>query len=407
MPFQVINEPGFAQNFGTGLTQAVGTGLQSLAQLKAQQLHQRHQSLSKQQQTAGLAALGFSPQEAQALSYLPDDIVKNVVTNKLQEPSQRAFAEGLSQLLGQSPAQVQQENKTGIELGEDGQVVAPQRNIFEYAEKETPQAMAASQQIQNKTSTQQPLSRLTEKQATTLAKLSLQQQKQQADATKLEQKEARADAKNFVSKITNEHDFAQFSQPRLNAMKKLVEKGGLPISSFYKILKNIEEHVTPVVGAAAGGTVGAALGGLGGPAGSAAGAATLGSLGAGLGALIQPIATLARHVQKNTSPNTEAFEKLTAGFLRGAKDVFGGRFTNEEMKAYLEGIPTLMQTDKGKLDVIHDMELFNKAANVKYRAVKEVLRENGGKYPLDFEEQVNTRAKKELDLLSDIFREDL
>lgn len=222
-----------------------------------------------------------------------------------------------------------------------------------------------------------------------------------------EQNRIDKDLKPYITKLRTEKDSADFSQPRLNKMKQLIKKGNLPVSSWYKVLKNIEDHVGLGTGAGAGAAVGGALGAFGGPIGVPVGTGLGAAIGGGLGALIGPVSSLLRHVQKTSSPDTEAFEKLSAGFLRGAKDIFGGRFTNEEMKAYLESIPTLAQTDKGKLDVINDMELFNKAAKIKYNAAQKIIKENGGRPPINLQELVEEEVREKLDKLSDIFREDL
>ena len=53
------------------------------------------------------------------------------------------------------------------------------------------------------------------------------------------------------------------------------------------------------------------------------------------------------------------------------------------------------------------MQLFNKAANIKYRAMRQIIHENGGKSPADLREQVEQRAGPQLNRLSNNFREDL
>jgi len=229
------------------------------------------------------------------------------------------------------------------------------------------------------------------------------EKREQAKEQLAREKETNKVTQKYVEKIKADHDYAEFAQPRLNKMKKLIEKGGLPISSFYKTIKNIEEHLTPTTG----GLIGGAIGGL-------AGVPTAGILsgpGAAVGGAIGSAASLLgpflSQIQRTTSPNTEEFEKLSATFLRGAKDIFGGRFTNEEMKAYLAMIPTLANTDKGKIDIINDFELFNKAANIKYKAMNQIIKENGGKRPYDLAERVEERVQPQLDKLSYAFKQDL
>ena len=233
-----------------------------------------------------------------------------------------------------------------------------------------------------------------------------------AVADKAERLANKKDVDKYLAKLNVEVDTANFAEPRLREMKKIIKEGGLPTAATYKIFKQLED-INPLVGS--GTVIGGALGGLGGAAagpvgavaGTAAGARTGGVIGAALGAAVSPIATLLHNADKwLVNPNEEKFEKLSASFLRGAKDTFGGRFTNEEMKAYLAMIPTLSQTDRGKLDVIEDMEIFNKAAKIKRNNAVKVLRENPNLTADELRDQVELRSAKELNKLADRFRED-
>lgn len=218
-----------------------------------------------------------------------------------------------------------------------------------------------------------------------------------------EQKLINQETEPVAKKINDDYQFAKFAEPRINKMEKLIDQGGLPISALYKLFKGLEEH--PEKGAALGSAVGgaAALATGAGLVAVPGAAAVGGAVGGGLSALMGPIL---QQIQRTTSPNTESYEKLSAEFLKGAKSVFGGQFTNAEMDAYLAMIPTLMNTDAGKRAIIENMRTFNKAAKINYRAYRQILQENGGKRPYDLEEQIEARTQPQLEKLSDIFRED-
>ena len=209
----------------------------------------------------------------------------------------------------------------------------------------------------------------------------------------------RKETQKYYDSVLENAKEARESQNRLNKMEKLVKRGNLPISGFYSAFKNLEESIPPQYGAAAGAAAGAALGSVVPVIGTALG----GIAGGAIGGLISPVATLLRSVQRKTSPDTEEFEKLSNQFIRGAKAVFGSRITDSDLKAYMAQIPTLANTDAGKLAIIHDMKIANEAEEVRERYMKQIIKENKGLRPADLRIQVEERAKPELDRLAKLF----
>lgn len=351
--------------------------------------------------------LEMKPKRDTLNKFFPEE-VSNLIL-QLPERDQWSAIQQLAQGYGQEQGGNQDQGMEQIrqqgQLGPQGSNAVDQQlqQAMGRSATQESQGMPLAQQVQQPAKTNQEI-KIEKTAAHKLSKaLTPQVSKKEVIA---EQNRIDKELKPYITKLRTEKDAADFSQPRLNKMKQLIKKGDLPVSSYYKILKNVEDHVGLGAGAGAGAAVGGAVGALGGPIGITVGGGLGAAIGAGLGALIGPVASLLRHGQKAASPDTEAFEKLSAGFLRGAKDIFGGRFTNEEMKAYLESIPTLAQTDKGKLDVINDMELFNKAAKIKYNSAQKIIKANGGRPPINLAELVEEDVSGKLDKLSDIFRED-
>jgi len=96
--------PGQSRTAGIG--QALGTGLgQGMQFLLQDKLNKMLQSKQTAQTTTGLEALGFAPEQAQALSGLDPKILETIVKQKAAEPSQMAFSQGLASILGGAPAQ--------------------------------------------------------------------------------------------------------------------------------------------------------------------------------------------------------------------------------------------------------------------------------------------------------------
>ena len=88
---QVINDPN--ATFSGRLARSLGTSLESLADLKVQQLQQRHQ---KKQFGEALKSLNMPQQVAM----LPEHLQKEYVKQYLQKPQQQAFAQALSSMMG-------------------------------------------------------------------------------------------------------------------------------------------------------------------------------------------------------------------------------------------------------------------------------------------------------------------
>jgi len=184
----------------------------------------------------------------------------------------------------------------------------------------------------------------------------------------------------------------------LKKMKTLIKKGKLPFSFVYKTLKDLEDNAAKASGIGSG--IGAALGGgLGGLPGAGAGYAAGGLVGGAL----SPIASAALYAIKGNLPDTEEFEKLSAGFLKYAKGIFGARITDADLKAFYNMVPTLSQTDHGKLAIIKNMELFNQAIHAETEAMEEIIKENKGHRPLDLALQVKNRSEEKLNKIADMF----
>jgi len=102
--------------------------------------------------------------------------------------------------------------------------------------------------------------------------------------------------------------------------------------------------------------------------------------------------------------DTHEFRKLSSDFVKGAKDVFGGRITNLDLESYLKTIPNVSQTDAGKIRVIRNMRLLNAGSMVRKKAMDEIIDENDGQRPPNLEYLVEQRSKDQLDSLADKFK---
>lgn len=107
------------------------------------------------------------------------------------------------------------------------------------------------------------------------------------------------------------------------------------------------------------------------------------------------------------NPESQEFNKIAANFIRGAKDIFGARVTNQELEQFLKTIPNLSQSPEGRKRVIANMRYIARGDVERSNALKELIQENKGVPPYDLLEQVDSKVEKKLDKLSKKLREDL
>jgi hypothetical protein len=203
-----------------------------------------------------------------------------------------------------------------------------------------------------------------------------------------------------VEKASEENDL------RLDKIKKLVKNGKLPNAALWSFLTKIEDTSIGTL-ATAGAGIGALAGVAGGPISVAtvpAGATTGALIGGAIGALASPLAGAAKSLIRATSPDIEEFEKTSNDFVKNAKQYFGSRLTDADLRAFMSTVPTLMQTDAGKLKVAENLQEFNTLARSEAKIAREIVRKNKGKRPFDIELQVQERLGPQKDRLARKFK---
>jgi hypothetical protein len=201
MPLQILNEITPGERF----SQALGTGLQGLAQGKLQNLQMQDQARALQM----LSNPQLSPeQKAQYVPFLPPQMQQDYLKQEMRRPSEEAYAK----MLGLGGSQSGMSKDMGLEAEEMG--------------------------LQN-----QGTPRLTEKQATELVKLQKQQEKADRQAEekllkRMDEKEAKGWEYNKAYLESADKDFrsAENNLQDLNRFKEL-EKEGLISPEKYSFLK--------------------------------------------------------------------------------------------------------------------------------------------------------------------------
>jgi hypothetical protein len=107
------------------------------------------------------------------------------------------------------------------------------------------------------------------------------------------------------------------------------------------------------------------------------------------------------------TPASEEFAKISANFLSGAKEAFGGRVSNYEVEQFLKTIPSLSQSPEGRKRVIANLKQLYRADVAYNDTRKEIIRENGGVPPFDIRDQIDDRIDAKMDKIAEQFKKDL
>lgn len=418
-------------NFGAQFGTTLGAGLQALISHKVQQKlqHQERQRVGQ-----ALLGLGLSPELANLPTPLLDEVVKAKTKASYQAPSLApgirtlmpdlspeeasqvgALSPGLQQLfyrnylesgLG-SPDQNQQQGLrqtlAGLNIPEVAQpspqliqqqqpqsALPPEPAISTPAIKglRKPSTAAVGKQLQQAQApiVSAPVAPLApaEKPKTVAERIQEGRLKQQEKKINIETQKAESKERARLDKIYKPLVQAQIKadsaaidgDKRLARMRTLINKGTLPSGFLYSSFKGIEDAFR-----------------------------ALPFVGQGLGALVAPMANLLGGKFSTGNPkDIEEFEKLSQDFTKGAKDIFGARITNFDLENFLKMIPTLSQTDQGKLAIAENMKSFNDAIHAKTDAMKQIIASNGGKIPDNLELLIEEVAKPRLDEIAEKMR---
>jgi len=192
MPITVIDDP--FKSLSTSLGSSIGQGInEGLTDIVSNRLRVAQQQKQRDQLKDSLQALGYTPADADRLSGLPQDILSQVIKQKVQEPSQRAYADALRAILGNEQQQ--------------------------QGEGESSQSLP-------------DFSQLTGQQAKDITQLALQKRQNEEKNLATAFKETKEDR----SSITNSYKAAIDQEGPLNRLEQLSQKDKLPNPTFYTLM---------------------------------------------------------------------------------------------------------------------------------------------------------------------------
>ncbi len=77
-------------------------------------------------------------------------------------------------------------------------------------------------------------------------------------------------------------------------------------------------------------------------------------------------------IPSGANKETQLFVKTVNEFLKGAKEIFGARVTNFELDRFMQGLPTLANTEEGRRVILRQMDIVNQMHQLENNSLKEV-----------------------------------
>lgn len=355
---QIIpDDNGIGSVLGSSLGTGLGTALQSLAHNKLQNLLQRQQA---RRVAPGLASLGIPEQEAQQIAMLPEQLQSLVVKNYLQAAENQGLDQALRQLSGeelptQSSLPLEMLSEAPVQNTKNSSSPGPRFFVNATQGQKTPEPAPKSLGDILKSP------RLTPEHRLKLASLEQQKQFHKEKLSAKEQQEVDKETKPVYDEISKAAKGAKESDIRLDRMQELINRGNLTKPGWVSLVD------------------------------------TLGKGIAGFGIDL----SWALH------PDTQEFKKLSTDFLKNAKDYFGARLTDTDLKTFLQTIPNAAQTNEAKIRVIDNLKAFNKISLLKKKAADDIIKQNGGKRPRNLDQLVDEATSSQVDKIAQDFKKNL
>lgn len=359
-------------SIGAGLGQGLGSGLSALAEMKLGQLHRAQQ---QNEWAQGYKAMipGISDAQAHQLAQADPKVQVAYIKQMLQGPERQQFNETLQNIFGaEEPTQEAyglQQEPTGLvqkqQLPQLSPLTSkPTESIFEEG------MIPGSGLKMNKLypqETEEPYRKIPEKIEVAPVKekgsfkinprLPIEKQVKLAELKMKMDKHLSVEKEKLFKKndplikqLSEENESSRNSDMRLGAIERLTKEG--KISDFGRFNAMIEGIHIPFVG------------------------------------------KLDFTPWMNADEQT--VDKLSKDFLRDISKIFKGRVLQSEIENFMKTVPSLLQSDEGRLKVIHNIKLFNKAAKIKYDAMRDILKENKMVPPRYLEMEIEERTKKQM-----------
>lgn len=360
-------QPSLGGELGSALGTGLGKGLAALAESKLDKMIASNQRSEDKQK---LLELGMPEKDAEFLSHQDPDrqwegarawiiaggVPEEMVPKTLDEdwnisPEQEAAAQQqIQQMYGQQPGQEAQGPMGALEQLGQGQPQQQPGVAQALGMQAAPAMQQQRPQIQPELPAAKPAAPKKPKSLGEAYKMAESKAEGPGDAT------AQKETKEYYDKVSEEARAAKNNEIRLKKLEKLIDSNKLNSPTFASTIKFLH----------------------------------LGGYGPDLGSWL--------------NADTQEFQKLSTDFVKDAKQIFGSRMTDADLKTFLDTIPTITQSDEAKRRVIKNMRVFNGAARLRKDAMDQIVSANGGRRPADLDVQVERAVEPYLDKLASDFK---
>lgn len=107
------------------------------------------------------------------------------------------------------------------------------------------------------------------------------------------------------------------------------------------------------------------------------------------------------------SADSQEFDKISSDFVKTAKQYFGSRLTDADLRTFLQTVPTLSMSNAAKRRVIKNMRYFGEASLLKARVMNDIIHKNSGERPKNLMELVDAKVDRKMDKLAQQFKNNL
>jgi len=185
-------------------------------------------------------------------------------------------------------------------------------------------------------------------------------QEQDRKISLVERHKADKETLPYYNQLKKESKGSKENLQRLNRMEQLIKKGNLPTSGWSSLFDSLAKGIW------------------------------------GVGINLKPL----------YHADAQEFEKISNDFVKNAKDVFGGRLTDADLKVFMSTVPTLSLSNAGKMRVINNLRYANEANQVRDKIAEDIIKANGGRRPINLQALVEEMAGPRLDVLAQKFKEE-
>lgn len=105
--------------------------------------------------------------------------------------------------------------------------------------------------------------------------------------------------------------------------------------------------------------------------------------------------------------DTQEFIKNNGYFLKNLKQYFGGRITDNEVNQFMKTIPNLYQSPEGRRRIIASMQVAAQSSIARAQAMDSIIEANGGIPPITLERDISKVAGPLIDRYKKEFLEDI